>query len=86
MCCYFSLQDISEANFMLHELRCAKHVALCEQCGEAVAREELQQHYEEEHAPVACQHCGDKFPREQIDSHTVSWSMKPLRVGGVSWC
>lgn len=67
-----SLQYISEANFTLHELRCAKHTVLCEVCGEPVSKEEIEQHLQEEHAPVECQHCGKKFPREQIDHHRVS--------------
>lgn len=70
-CTCFSLQFISVANFTLHELRCKKHTTLCEVCSEPVAKEELERHMQDEHAPVTCQDCGQKVPREQIDNHRV---------------
>ena len=43
---------VAEANFALHETHCKRFLCLCPDCDEAVPRQQLDQHREEEHTLV----------------------------------
>lgn len=69
---YFSQRNISAANFVMHEMHCRRHIALCEHCKEPVPKSELEQHFEENHAKIACQKCGVHVEKNLLEKHEVT--------------
>ena len=66
-----SKRDIAVANFVMHEVHCARNIVLCKKCGEPVARSEMEEHEEEEHKLVPCELCNKQFEIGQMDDHKV---------------
>ncbi|KAI3354494.1 hypothetical protein L3Q82_019005, partial [Scortum barcoo] len=62
-------KEIAEANFALHETHCSRFLCLCPDCGEAVHRELLDQHKEEQHTQVRCSKCNQKMERRDLLDH-----------------
>uniref|UniRef100_A0AAJ7UGS6 XIAP-associated factor 1-like n=1 Tax=Petromyzon marinus TaxID=7757 RepID=A0AAJ7UGS6_PETMA len=60
--------SIAAANLVLHEAHCARRLALCERCGDAVPRGQLQEHVESEHSEVTCP-CGVVLEKCQLKDH-----------------
>lgn len=52
---YLSHKEIAEVNFALHESHCSRFLCLCPDCNEAVPRDQLEEHREEQHAEVYAQ-------------------------------
>lgn len=48
----YSHKDVAEANFALHETHCSRFLCLCPDCNEAVPKDQLSQHKEEQHTQV----------------------------------
>uniref|UniRef100_A0A8D3B7Z8 TRAF-type domain-containing protein n=1 Tax=Scophthalmus maximus TaxID=52904 RepID=A0A8D3B7Z8_SCOMX len=48
---------------------CSRFLCLCPDCGEAVPREQLDQHREEEHSQTRCKKCNQKMERCQLKDH-----------------
>uniref|UniRef100_A0A3Q3KNZ7 TRAF-type domain-containing protein n=1 Tax=Monopterus albus TaxID=43700 RepID=A0A3Q3KNZ7_MONAL len=56
-------------NFALHETHCSRFLCLCPDCDEAVPKEQLEKHREEQHTQVRCSKCNQKLERCQLLDH-----------------
>lgn len=62
-------KEVAEANFALHETHCSRFLCLCPDCKEAVPRDQLAEHREEQHTQVRCTKCNKKMERCQLPDH-----------------
>ncbi|XP_051813722.1 XIAP-associated factor 1 [Acanthochromis polyacanthus] len=62
-------KEVAEANFALHETHCSRFLCLCPDCDEAVPRDQLAEHKEEQHTLVRCTKCSKKMERCQLADH-----------------
>lgn len=62
-------KEVAEVNFALHETHCKRFLCLCPDCDEAVPREQLEQHREEQHTQVRCSKCNQKVERCSLLDH-----------------
>uniref|UniRef100_A0A3Q1AHK8 TRAF-type domain-containing protein n=2 Tax=Amphiprion ocellaris TaxID=80972 RepID=A0A3Q1AHK8_AMPOC len=62
-------KEVAEANFALHETHCSRFLCLCPDCNEAVPRDQLAEHKEEQHSLVRCTKCSKKMERCQLADH-----------------
>uniref|UniRef100_A0A3Q1GAF6 XIAP associated factor 1 n=1 Tax=Acanthochromis polyacanthus TaxID=80966 RepID=A0A3Q1GAF6_9TELE len=62
-------KEVAEANFALHETHCSRFLCLCPECDEAVPRDQLAEHKEEQHTLVRCTKCSKKMERCQLADH-----------------
>ncbi|XP_034459899.1 XIAP-associated factor 1 [Hippoglossus hippoglossus] len=67
--CGLCHKEVAEANFALHETHCSRFLCLCPDCDEAVPKEQLSQHREEEHTPTRCSKCHQKMERCRLKDH-----------------
>ena len=65
------------AKFILHEHFCFKNIIKCEKCGEPISREEVEEHYIENHKLEDCRDCGKKLEKRLFLSHTKKCKDKP---------
>ncbi|GLD52897.1 XIAP-associated factor 1 [Lates japonicus] len=64
-----SNKEVAEANFALHETHCRRFLCVCPDCDEAVPREQLDKHKEEQHTQVRCSKCNQKMERCHLMDH-----------------
>ncbi|XP_070684965.1 XIAP-associated factor 1 isoform X2 [Pempheris klunzingeri] len=64
-CC----KEVAKANFALHETHCSRFLCVCPDCDEAVPRQQLKQHREEQHSQVRCSKCNQKMQRCRLVDH-----------------
>lgn len=50
---FLSHREVAEANFALHETHCSRFLCVCPDCGEAVPKDLLTQHKDEQHTVVS---------------------------------
>ncbi|XP_070762061.1 XIAP-associated factor 1 isoform X1 [Enoplosus armatus] len=62
-------REVAEANFALHETHCSRFLCVCPDCDEAVPRDQLNQHREEQHTQVRCSKCNQKMERCYLKDH-----------------
>ncbi|KAM6987676.1 XIAP-associated factor 1 [Tautogolabrus adspersus] len=62
-------KQVAETNFALHETHCRRFLCVCPDCDEAVPREQLNQHREEQHTQVRCSKCNQRMERCQLLDH-----------------
>nr|XP_020443026.1 XIAP-associated factor 1 [Monopterus albus] len=62
-------KEVAEVNFALHETHCSRFLCLCPDCDEAVPKEQLEKHREEQHTQVRCSKCNQKLERCQLLDH-----------------
>ncbi|KAM9733321.1 XIAP-associated factor 1 [Menidia menidia] len=62
-------REVAEANFALHESHCRRFLCVCPDCDEAVPKEQLSQHREEQHSQVRCSKCRKKMERWRLSDH-----------------
>ncbi|XP_060902145.1 XIAP-associated factor 1 isoform X1 [Labrus mixtus] len=62
-------KPVAETNFALHETHCRRFLCVCPNCGDAVPREQLDQHREEQHTQVRCSKCNQRMERCQLLDH-----------------
>lgn len=55
LCKFFSQREIPSSNIALHSAHCARNLQKCEHCGDMVPRKHMDEHYDENHAPVCFQ-------------------------------
>lgn len=72
-------KEIAEANFALHETHCSRFLCLCPDCNEAVPRDQLKEHREEQHAEVRCSKCNKKMERCQLQDHETDECVERLQ-------
>lgn len=51
----YSQREILSSNIALHSAHCARNLQKCEHCGDMVPRKLMDEHYDENHAPVIFQ-------------------------------
>uniref|UniRef100_A0A3Q3KNZ2 TRAF-type domain-containing protein n=1 Tax=Monopterus albus TaxID=43700 RepID=A0A3Q3KNZ2_MONAL len=66
---FSSNKEVAEVNFALHETHCSRFLCLCPDCDEAVPKEQLEKHREEQHTQVRCSKCNQKLERCQLLDH-----------------
>ncbi|KAE8295625.1 XIAP-associated factor 1 BIRC4-binding protein [Larimichthys crocea] len=62
-------REVAEANFALHETHCRRFLCVCPDCDEAVPKDQLDQHREEQHTQVRCSKCNKKMERRHLIDH-----------------
>ncbi|KAG8099203.1 hypothetical protein GUJ93_ZPchr0013g36972 [Zizania palustris] len=67
--CASCQREIPSLNIALHSAHCARNLQKCEHCGDMVPRKLMDQHYDENHAPVDCSLCQKTVERELWDLH-----------------
>ena len=55
---FYSKREISDINFVVHEIHCARNIKLCDKCNEPVIKAEWEQHVSDVHTVVKCKYCG----------------------------
>jgi hypothetical protein len=50
-----SQREIPFLNIDLHSVHCARNLQKCQHCGEMIPRKLMDEHYDENHAPVCLQ-------------------------------
>ncbi|KAL6841810.1 hypothetical protein ACP4OV_028322 [Aristida adscensionis] len=68
--CAHCQREIPSSNIALHSAHCARNLQKCEHCGDVVPRKLMDEHYDENHAPVNCSLCKHTIERELWDLHT----------------
>ncbi|KAL5678342.1 hypothetical protein ACJX0J_014473, partial [Zea mays] len=63
-------REVPSSNIALHSAHCARNLQKCEHCGDMVARKLMDEHYDENHAPMNCSLCKHTVERELWDLHT----------------
>ncbi|XP_060584425.1 TRAF-type zinc finger domain-containing protein 1-like [Ruditapes philippinarum] len=73
-------KQISANNFVMHEMHCKRHISLCEQCNEPIPKNEMEVHYEENHAKIKCPKCETEVEKMHLEEHEEnSCSKKPMQ-------
>ncbi|NWH66134.1 XAF1 factor, partial [Geococcyx californianus] len=62
-------QDVSAANFSLHEAHCSRFLTLCPECDEPVAQKDMKDHQTEAHKQVRCNLCHQSMQQYQLEHH-----------------
>ncbi|KAK2846849.1 hypothetical protein Q5P01_009848 [Channa striata] len=73
-------KEVAEINFALHETHCRRFLCVCPDCDEAVPREQLNQHKEDEHAVVRCSKCNTKMERRHLMDHEADECVERLQA------
>uniref|UniRef100_K4A0C9 TRAF-type domain-containing protein n=2 Tax=Setaria italica TaxID=4555 RepID=K4A0C9_SETIT len=63
-------REIPSSNIALHSVHCARNLQKCEHCGDMVPRKLMDEHYNENHAPMNCSLCKCTVERGLWDLHT----------------
>ncbi|XP_061576146.1 XIAP-associated factor 1-like isoform X2 [Cololabis saira] len=90
-------KEVAEANFALHETHCTRFLCLCPECDEAVPKDQLKEHREEQHTLVRCSKCNEKmeqcrlqdhelWPLTDCDSVPPQWDECQHRLQGCEFC
>ena len=66
---------MSAANFVMHEVHCARNITCCPQCNEPVPRSSLEDHIEENHKQVICKLCRKQMECCLLEDHMVSCTL-----------
>ncbi|KAM0830212.1 hypothetical protein ACQ4PT_066341 [Festuca glaucescens] len=67
--CAHCKREIPSSNISLHSAHCARNLQKCEHCGDMVPRKHMDEHYDENHAPVNCSRCKQTVEHELWDLH-----------------
>jgi len=67
--CAHCQREIPSSNIALHSAHCARNLQKCERCGDMVPRKHMDEHYDENHAPVNCSLCKQIVEHELWDLH-----------------
>uniref|UniRef100_A0ACD5YYV1 Uncharacterized protein n=1 Tax=Avena sativa TaxID=4498 RepID=A0ACD5YYV1_AVESA len=67
--CAHCNREIPSSNIALHSAHCARNLQKCENCGDMVPRKHMEEHYDENHAPVNCSRCKQTVEHELLDLH-----------------
>lgn len=68
--CAHCHREVPSPNIALHSAHCARKLQKCEHCGDMVPRKLMDEHYDENHAPMNCSLCKNMVERELWDLHT----------------
>ncbi|BAT03017.1 uncharacterized protein [Oryza sativa Japonica Group] len=67
--CAHCHREIPSPNIALHSAHCARNLQKCEHCGYMVPKKLMDEHYDENHAPMICSLCQKTVQRELWDLH-----------------
>ncbi|KAM6932879.1 XIAP-associated factor 1 [Xenentodon cancila] len=73
-------KEVAEANFALHETHCSRFLCLCPECDEAVPKDQLKEHREEQHSLVKCSKCNKKIERRHLQDHESDECLERLQT------
>lgn len=62
-------KEISAQKIVLHERYCKDNIIKCPICHEAVQKEELEEHNEDNHAKTPCKECGKLIEKSLLSTH-----------------
>ncbi|KAL4224303.1 TRAF-type zinc finger [Mactra antiquata] len=72
-------KQISSNNFVMHEMHCKRHISLCKHCKEPIPKNEMDVHYEENHAMMKCPKCKVEIEKMHFEDHEENdCSKKPM--------
>lgn len=69
---------IARQNYTIHTLHCARHLEVCNKCGEPVPKDKLKDHMNTEHAEENCTKCGKSMEKGLLQEHAQSDCPKRL--------
>uniref|UniRef100_A0A0E0EFJ0 TRAF-type domain-containing protein n=1 Tax=Oryza meridionalis TaxID=40149 RepID=A0A0E0EFJ0_9ORYZ len=67
--CAHCHREVPSPNIALHSAHCARNLQKCEHCGYMVPKKLMDEHYDENHAPMICSLCQKTVQRELWDLH-----------------
>uniref|UniRef100_A0A0D9X2E8 TRAFD1/XAF1 zinc finger domain-containing protein n=1 Tax=Leersia perrieri TaxID=77586 RepID=A0A0D9X2E8_9ORYZ len=67
--CAYCQREVPSLNIALHSAHCTRNLQKCEHCGDMVPRKLIDEHYDENHAPMICSLCQQSVERELWDLH-----------------
>ncbi|XP_029373315.1 XIAP-associated factor 1 isoform X2 [Echeneis naucrates] len=73
-------KEVAEVNFTLHETHCSRFLCICPDCDEAIPREQMNQHKEEQHTQVKCSKCNLKMERRHLTDHEADECVERLQA------
>ena len=62
----------------MHEMHCKRHISLCEHCNEPIPKNEMEVHYEENHAKIKCPKCETEVEKMHLEEHEVLYQFITL--------
>ncbi|CAN6200094.1 unnamed protein product [Urochloa humidicola] len=68
--CAHCQREIPSSNIALHSVHCARNLQKCEHCRDMIPTKLMDEHYDENHAPMNCSLCKCTIERELWDLHT----------------
>lgn len=72
-------KEISAKKMVLHERYCKENIVKCSICHEAVQKEEIEEHNEENHVKTACDQCGKLIEKSLQSTHRLKCSKQLLQ-------
>ncbi|ONL98211.1 TRAF type zinc finger domain containing 1 [Zea mays] len=82
--CAHCQREIPFLNIDLHSVHCARNLQKCQHCGEMIPRKLMDEHYDENHAPINCSLCKETIERESWDLH--KGEKCPQRIVACEYC
>ncbi|CAD6211231.1 unnamed protein product [Miscanthus lutarioriparius] len=82
--CAHCQREIPSSNIDLHSVHCARNLQKCQHCGEMIPRKLMDEHYDENHAPINCSLCKETIERESWDLH--KGEKCPQRIVACEYC
>ncbi|CAN6374024.1 unnamed protein product, partial [Urochloa humidicola] len=70
VCDVVDMREIPSSNIALHSVHCARNLQKCEHCRDMIPTKLMDEHYDENHAPMNCSLCKCTIERELWDLHT----------------
>ncbi|XP_066387931.1 uncharacterized protein [Miscanthus floridulus] len=82
--CAHCQREIPSSNIDLHSVHCARNLQKCQHCCEMIPRKLMDEHYDENHAPINCSLCKETIERESWDLH--KGEKCPQRIVACEYC
>lgn len=86
MTCFviYSKREVPQSNYLMHVAHCARNMAVCPVCGDAVPKAHLKEHRQQQHAIVECPACRYKLQSGALEQHRATQCGK--RVVACQYC
>ncbi|KAK1293157.1 hypothetical protein QJS10_CPB17g02461 [Acorus calamus] len=82
--CSHCERDIPASNLDLHYVHCSRNLERCTICGDMIPRRHAEEHYFNNHAPVACSQCTETVKRDELTLH--KGEQCPRRIVTCEYC
>ncbi|XP_060754179.1 XIAP-associated factor 1 [Neoarius graeffei] len=67
--CNHCNKEVVKMNLPMHEAHCQRFLCICPDCDEQVPKDHLEEHQQEQHAPVKCKKCNMKMEKRNLPDH-----------------